>query len=204
VLLSISATVQTASPLPPRSSLLAHRWLSSYAPKTNIHFLSRIIRIDLRPAAAPGYSEFILVVPASVPYLFLSWCFYDNISPKGGTMKTIFMLLMFILFISINARAGEWILWQNQTISVGTTEQPIPLTEHKTLTACKDASKKVADSTRSSAKSDETVDSESVMRSVDPDGVGYNSKNGQYFIHIQYRCYPYGVVPMKEHFTPSE
>jgi len=119
-------------------------------------------------------------------------------------MKTISMLLVLILFTSINAQAGEWILWQHQSVSGEATNQPIPRTEHKTLTACLDASKKVADSIHSLQKYNDIFDRESVTRIVDPDGVSYKSKDGKYFFHIQTRCYPYGVVPMAANFTPSQ
>jgi hypothetical protein len=118
-------------------------------------------------------------------------------------MKTLFMLPMFMLFTSINALASGWILWQHEFRSIGKTEQPIRLTEHKTLTACMDASKKVTDSMLSWAKSDESVERESIVRTIYPDGVGYSITDGP-FIYARFRCFPYGVVPMKVDFNPSE
>lgn len=122
-------------------------------------------------------------------------------------MKLIYMLSILILFTSINAQAGEWILWEHTTSGSGPdqleTEQPLPLTEHKTLTACLDASKKEAVSKELWAKSN---NGESVFRTTKPEGVRYGVSSPEIkhvtYFSIQFRCYPYGVVPTKGNFAP--
>jgi hypothetical protein len=118
-------------------------------------------------------------------------------------MKSIYMLSMSMLFIAVNAQADGWILWQHEFRSVGNTEQLDRLAEHKTLTACMDASMKVAHSILSWAKSDESIERESVVRTIYPDGVGYSIIDGP-FIYTRFRCFPNGVVPMKRDFNLSE
>lgn len=114
-------------------------------------------------------------------------------------MKKPFLLFLFLVFISSTAQAGEWVLWRCEFFSNANINPPIPLTEHKTLKACQNASKQEADTTFSWAKNNESVKTETVMRSLNPDGVIYTYKTGPN-VTTEFRCYPYGVVPVQGNF----
>src|SRR5574341_747451 len=97
---------------------------------------------------------------------------------KGVTMKKLFLLFLFLVFISSTAQAGEWVLWRCEFFSGAKVNPPIPLTEHKTLKECQNASKQEADYIFSWAKNEESVKTETVMRSSKPHGVIYIYKTG--------------------------
>lgn len=111
-------------------------------------------------------------------------------------MKKIFVIVA-LLILPQTAFAGEWVLWQGDFFPRMAANPPIPLTEHKTLKACQDASAQEADAIFSWAKKNETV--ESTTRSINPNGVSYTYKTG-FAVHAEYRCYPYGVVPVQGNF----
>jgi hypothetical protein len=111
-------------------------------------------------------------------------------------MRKLFIIVAFII-LPHTAFAGDWVLWQCEVISGAETNPPIPLTEHKTLKACQDASAQVADTTFAWAKKNDTVQTESVKRSMNPNDVLYTYKTG-FAANAEYRCYPFGVVPTQE------
>lgn len=113
-------------------------------------------------------------------------------------MKKSLLLFIFLVVLSANAQAGEWVLWQNE-ISPGTnsiTKLPLPLSEHKTLKACQDAAAQNAIYIASWAKKNDTVETDSVQRFITPDGIFYKYKSGL-TMQQEYRCYPYSVVPVQ-------
>jgi hypothetical protein len=114
-------------------------------------------------------------------------------------MKKPYLLFLLLILIPIKAQAGEWVLWQYESLSDSLVNPPIPLTEHKTLNACQNASKQVADARFSWAKNNETVKTETVMRSLSPDGAIYTYKKGPN-VTAEFRCYPSGVVPTQGQF----
>ena len=116
-------------------------------------------------------------------------------------MKKTLLIFLFLVFISASAQAGEWVLWQNE-ISPGTNaiiKLPLPLSEHKTLKACQDAAAQNAVNIASWAKKNDTVETDSVQRFIAPDGAFYKYKDGL-SIQFEYRCYPFGAVPVQGNF----
>jgi hypothetical protein len=59
-------------------------------------------------------------------------------------MKKIFAVIVFII-LPHTAFAGEWVLWRCELMSGSNVNPPIPLSEHKTLKSCHDASAQNAD-----------------------------------------------------------
>jgi hypothetical protein len=106
-------------------------------------------------------------------------------------------LVFIILIASVTTHAGEWVLWELQSMTgkdVPEIKKTNPLDEFKTLKKCQKASAKIADTKYSWAKKNGTVNTETVSRTKDPDGVLY-SYTTNYFVQAEYRCYPFGVVP---------
>jgi hypothetical protein len=116
-------------------------------------------------------------------------------------MKKISLIgiVIMIYFVSVTAQAGEWVLWELESITgkdVPEIKKTNPLDEFKTLKKCQKAAAKIADHTYSWAKKNETINTETVSRMKNPDGVLY-SYTTNYFVQAEYRCYPFGVVPTK-------
>jgi hypothetical protein len=126
-------------------------------------------------------------------------------------MKTLLMLTMFISFITINAQAGEWVLWEyrymltiseNQIALKERINQPVPLSEHKTLAECNNVSVNMGDAKfdKIVKKPNEYMKDGSHDRSTRPDGVSYQHKDGSKY-QIEYRCFPSGLIPTKANFN---
>ena len=116
-------------------------------------------------------------------------------------MKKICLLCLVsvIFLISVTAQAGEWILWEFQSITgkdIPEIKKTKPLDELRSLKKCQKASVKIADQTHAWAKKNETIKTETVSRTKDHEGVLY-SNTTNYFVQTEYRCYPFGVVPTK-------
>jgi hypothetical protein len=100
----------------------------------------------------------------------------------------IFIVVFAFAMLPHTSFAGEWVLWQSGP------NPPSPITEHKTLKVCQVASSQGADATFAWAKNNESVKTETVQRSTNPDGTIYTYKKGLH-VEAEFRCYPYGVVP---------
>lgn len=116
-------------------------------------------------------------------------------------MNKLFAAIVFVMLPHISF-AGEWVLWHCEFMSETQTNPPIPLTEHQTLKACQVAAVQNPDHISSWAKNSEDVETKSVLRFINPDGIFYKYKTGN-TVKSEYRCYPYGVVPTHVHFQPK-
>jgi hypothetical protein len=114
-------------------------------------------------------------------------------------MKKLYLFSLLLLLISSSAHAGEWVLWKGEFMPRTDINPPIPLTEHKSLKECQDASTQAADNTVSLTKTYETVQTDSVKRFTNPDAVYYKYKESS-SVRVEFRCYPYGVVAVQEYF----